>query len=282
MKQYLLDLKKAMLLLNTPIYSIPKFERIYPFTNENLAECFPNLEIKDQDCLTVAGSADQVFDMHLNGAKTVDCFDIDPLTIHYFYLKKAAIEAGLSREDFLYFLNSYNFIDAPKYAFSNTTFQKIKKFLPTDSYKVWDTLFANYSSEQLRGGHLFSREKISKDVLRTTVKYLSEDGYLELQKNISKVNPKFYPKNIIDLPDVLTKKYKLIYLSNIIQYVDGIFANQNNSTQLENQIYKLQKFKELLNAFEKNLQEDGEIMAGYIYAINIENNQNAIFNKEAR
>jgi len=42
---------------------VNQFDRIYPFTNENIKGCLNFFDLKDKDCLTVLSSADQTFDM---------------------------------------------------------------------------------------------------------------------------------------------------------------------------------------------------------------------------
>lgn len=83
-----------------------KHSRIYPFTNENLNGCFDNFDFNNRNCLTVLGSSDQALDMCLRGACEITTFDINILTKYLFYLKKAAILSGLTKEEYIKFLLS--------------------------------------------------------------------------------------------------------------------------------------------------------------------------------
>ncbi len=282
MKQLFVDLKKAVELLNTPAYSIPRFERIYSFSNENLVDLFQYFDVKDKECLSVLGSSDQVFDLFLHGAKRVDSFDMNSLAIYYFYLKKAAIEAGFSRDDFINFFNDRDEFMVHNSAFSYSDFLKLKPFLHGDALKFWDVIFSKSSKYINLRYHLFSREKLSKEMLPTTVGYLSEDGYMELQKNISKIDTRFYSQNLLDLAPVLEQSYDFMYLSNIIQYADGMFQNTDSRASLEAQISNLEDFKNILDSLSFHLNKEGKIMAGYIYAMNIPSEKTAIFHTEAR
>ncbi len=63
------------------------YNKIYPRTNENLADLFSNFDVKDKDVLSVLASSDQVFTSRYLDAKSVDSFDINKLTIYYYYLR---------------------------------------------------------------------------------------------------------------------------------------------------------------------------------------------------
>lgn len=77
-----------------------KIDKVYGFTNENLA-VFPKIYNFDKaNILTVLGSGDQYFQAKLNGAQNVDVFDINYLAWHHFVLKYTAIKV-LSYEDFM-------------------------------------------------------------------------------------------------------------------------------------------------------------------------------------
>ncbi len=100
------DIKKAKYLIENHKFYRNRddiFDEIYPFTNENIKEMFDFFDFKDKNCLCVLGSSDQTFDMYLRGAKSVTAFDINPLTKYLFYLKRAALKADLTKEEYLSF-----------------------------------------------------------------------------------------------------------------------------------------------------------------------------------
>ena len=50
-------------------------------SNERLKDIFNNVDVKDKRVLTVLASGDHVFYAYDNGAKSVECFDINKLVI---------------------------------------------------------------------------------------------------------------------------------------------------------------------------------------------------------
>lgn len=279
MKETIADMIKAKEMLETEIYDIPRFERIYAFSNENLKECFKIFDIQNKKCLTVLGSSDQAFDLFLKGAKEVDAFDVNPLTKHYFYLKKAAIQANLTKKEYLDFFNGYG-ANARATALNKEMYRKIQLFLEKEERLFWDYLFDNYASEDI-STHLFSREILNSKMFEKTIEYLSDEGFQELKKKIHNVKINFYHQDLINLPEVLNNTYDFIYLSNIIQYVDNMFQNYNIDGK-KNQILNLLKYKAILERLKTKLNPQGKIMAGYIYAIEQEVEKEVTLNPVVR
>ena len=54
-----------------------KYSGIYPYSNENLDVLFNNLDLKDKEVLSVAGSGDHAFYSYNKGACNVDLFDVN-------------------------------------------------------------------------------------------------------------------------------------------------------------------------------------------------------------
>lgn len=279
MQEIVADILKAKELLDKNMYEIPRFERIYAFSNENLTECFKNFDFKNKKCLTVLGSSDQVFDLYLRGAEEVNAFDINFLTKHYFYLKKAALASDLTREEYFAFFNgdAVNRIDS---AFDKNYFSRIMPHLEREERIFWNYLFENYTSKDI-STHLFSREILKDKMLERTIGYLSEEGFLEMKKIIHKVKINFYQMDLFCLPEALNDTYDFIYLSNIVQYLDVMLPSYE-ADKKKNQVLKLLKYKTFLERLRTKLKPDGEIVAGYIYAIDQKMESIAIFNPEVR
>lgn len=279
MQEIVADILKAKEILETNVYDITRFERVYAFSNENLTECFENFDIKNKKCLTVLGSSDQVFDLYLKGAEAVDAFDINFLSRHYFYLKKAALEADFTKDEYFAFFNGddVNRIDG---ALDVKLFSKLKSYLEKDERLFWSYLFETYTTKEI-STHLFSREILKSKMLERTISYLSDEGFLELKKIIHKVKINFYNQDLFNLPEVLNDSYDFMYLSNIVQYIDGMISSYNGDEQ-KNQTLKLLKYKSLLERLRTKLKKDGKIVAGYIYAIDQTIEKIAIFNPEVR
>lgn len=277
------DINRAKILINNNRknnYNI-NFDMIYPFTNESIKECFKHFDLNNKDCLTVLSSSDQVFDMILGGAKKIDTFDINPLTIYYFNLKSAFLKSNLSRSDYL---NYFSNIGSCENTFNYKIFDKICINLDNDSYKFWTRLYNEFEPYEIRKSNgLFNEDEDPKTMLISYINYLnSDEKFNKLKEIIYDVKFSFKIGNVNDLLLNFKDKYDFIYLSNIIQYADEMYENISISTT-RNQIYKLEKYKSLVESLSKNiLKKDGNIVAGYIYNPDYSWNNPAIFNNDIR
>jgi len=257
-----------------------RFKSIYPFTNENLISCFDNFNLKDKECLTVLGSSDQVFDMYLKGAKRVDAFDVNPLTKYYFYLKKAALLSDLSKEEYLKFFcyNKYEERGNPNFnAFNEKTFNRISKNLNGNSYYFWSYLFENYSPLEIRRPFaLFSFDELSCDILKRSVSYLSDNNYKKLKDMVHSLTINFKECDIRKLESKMEKKYDFIYLSNIIQYAEFLYEGFPAHSKKT----KLYYYRLLIEELIPYLNNEGQIVGGYIYDARTSCRGEAIFNTE--
>ena len=163
------DIKRANYLIKIPSFFIENddiFDMIYPFTTENINGMFSHFNFKDKDCLSVLGSSDQVFDMYLRGASSVTAFDINPLTEYFFYLKKAALDANLTKEEYL---DYFCYRGTDNYAifgnrlikpFDIRIFDKIAPNLKGNSYKFWNDLYNKYNFSTIReSARLFNNDE---------------------------------------------------------------------------------------------------------------------------
>lgn len=73
------------------------FDKVYPFTTENISGYMTYLNVKDKHVFTIGSSSDQAFNAILLGAKEVTIFDINQNTKKFFEEKKKIIlESALS------------------------------------------------------------------------------------------------------------------------------------------------------------------------------------------
>lgn len=266
-------------------YNQELFDFIYPFCNENIKELLSYFNLKDKDCLSVLASSDQIFDMHLKGAKSITTFDINNLTKYYYHLKKAAIMAGLNFDDYKKFFcfEEYNNHRSNRDAFDYDTFNIIKKYLDKDSYIFWVELYNCFSPLEIRTPFgLFTYDEQSNQILEKTVGYFNETSYKELQKIIKNLNINFINANIKSLPAYLSSKFDFMYFSNIIQYCDSMFANYDSLDKMNNQKTKLLKMKTILKYLSNYLNKEGYMVAGYLYNFKNIVNGTAISNAELR
>ena len=96
--------------------NVNSFEKIYPFTTENIAGYIKEMDVKDKSVLTVGSSSDQVFNSLLLGAKDVTLFDINESAPLFYELKRDFIlkydreelyDKVLSNKEFLYFEDNF-------------------------------------------------------------------------------------------------------------------------------------------------------------------------------
>ncbi len=183
-------------------------DKVYGFTNENLASFTQIYEFNNASVLTVLGSGDQYFLAKLNQAQNVDVFDINYLTWYHFILKYTAIKV-LSHEEFIQMFIKDNLDNQEIY-------NKISPYLPNEVKYFFDKL--------IKLNRKFSSIKIKNTIFKNTTKeyipYLAKDKYYQLQ-NILKTStlPHFYNYNLINLPNHLTSTYDIALLSNIYHYL---------------------------------------------------------------
>lgn len=285
------DISRAKNLIDMSAFYSRKddiFDMLYPFTTENINGMFSHFDFKDKDCLSVLGSSDQVFDMYLKGAKSVTTFDINPLTEYLFYLKKAAFDANLTKEEYLdYFchqgIDDYTIFDKDSIRpFDIKIFDKISPYLEENSYKFWTSLYDKYSFSTIRDTRrLFTNDEYSKDTLENIVAYLDDENFEKLKKISKNLKITFINKDIKEL--VLSKKYDFMYFSNIIQYTSSMFFKDTicENIHLQRKL-PLEAFRNFIMSFKDNLNDNGIIIIGYIYTILEECYSVGIFNKKIR
>ena len=220
------------------------FDHIYPFTNENISAYYKNIDFENKKVLTVVGSGDHILNAFLDGAKSVDAFDINPLAKHYTELKIAAIKT-FDLKDYILF-----FYPSKTYQYMNIN----KIFSLCDSLKVEEVVFWSYCYVILNSlNNLFNYDipKL-KDVIKANEYLHNETNYYKLRKILKEKEPKFYDLNIFDL-DENNKKYDIILLSNIVAYLDLFYKDDYTY---------LKKLRDVLNNI-KN--EDSVVLLSYLY-----------------
>ena len=68
------------------------YSNVYLFATENISGFTKKLSFNDNNVLTVCSSGDQAFNLILNGANSVDLFDINIFTKYYFTLKELLLK----------------------------------------------------------------------------------------------------------------------------------------------------------------------------------------------
>lgn len=251
------------------------FQKIYPFTTQNLKDQYNIFDLSSKDILTVQESGDQILELLLNKAINIDTFDINPLTEYYWYLKMACFLAKIVPEEYFNYLR---YKDYPKFSIKNDkcfnleTFNKISSYLPTNYRLFWETLYKKYSSLEIRReNYLFSSDEEREKVFAQTLNYFDSINFEKLYTLVSKLNYHFIESDFKNLPHTLSKQYDFIDLSNIIRYSDIMWKSE-----------PLRHFQEIINQLIPYLKDDGIMIVGYFYQANTEYKGYECYQKKIR
>lgn len=179
---------------------VDNYSKIYFASNEKLDKIFSNVDIKDKNVLTVLGSGDQAFHLYNRGARHVDVFDKNKLTLFYYYLRRWVIQ----------YLNTF-------YPETNLRNIYIKKLLKKVEPRTIEELDAyNYWSEYINFFEAFNTEKLLLKSFNYSSNEISDLSIIK--KKIEEDDFSFYDFDISG--DIsLDKKYDIIYKSNISDHI---------------------------------------------------------------
>lgn len=207
-REALIKLKELLLQEKTNVVTFSDYCKVYPYTNEDLNTIFMGVDGNGKKALTVLSSGDQVYDLVYKGFKDIDTFDINKFTKYYALgLKKCAIE-NLNYDEFCsYFgVNSVINLDIIKYLID---------FMDDDNKVFWREYINNFNEDK---NDLFVTI-YNKEVFTCDINYLiTSERYNQMKNNLTNANITFNNCNISDLLKY-KKKYDLIYLSNIGDYL---------------------------------------------------------------
>lgn len=258
------DILKALLYIsdlyvyNSSNTSKAYFDKLYHFTTEMIDGYYKEINFENKTVLTVMASGDHVLNAILLGAKKVDTFDINKLSIYYYKLKEAAIKS-LSLEEFKnFFYSKYpNNIKCNDQIMNWKLYLKISPFLETKYKAFWDMLYLEFNGKEIGNSDLFWPSENCQSRLSIYNAYLTEEKYYKL-KNIlleNKIKVTFTNADIIDLK--LNKKYDYIFLSNISQYLNYMYTENY-----------LDNFNDLIIKLSSSLKDNGILFHSYLYACN--------------
>lgn len=231
------EIEEIQKLMNAPYSQIDfdvKFEeysKIYAHSNEYLKEYIKDLDGKKVLCVT--GSGDHLLNSIIAGAKEVDTFDINRFAVMYQELKLYAIKYLKPTEAYIFLC-----------LFDKDLYKKFSKHLPDNLRLTYDYLFDNYPVDTIL--YKFFEEFTTSLEFNN---YNSLSAIQELKDKISKIKRQHFVTSLYSLPDVLTSKYDVIYLSNILDY-------ENNFTKYFDIVRRLR---------EGCLNEGGELYYNYLW-----------------
>ena len=194
---------------------------IYNKSNENLFDLFNHYNFNNKDVLSVLASSDQLFSCYVKGAKTVDTFDQVYITLYYYYLRKWLIlyKNKLHTPYDLFENNNYSM-----YSFILNIVPHSDKELEAKNFWKKHLQLNNYKFDKYL---FFINKKKYKSPFDNSIEYLKT----RLKNNIA-----FYHLDIAKEIQI-NKKYDIIILSNILEYINNkneLIHTRNNLESLLN------------------------------------------------
>lgn len=181
------------------IGAIRGYGKVYRNTNERLAKLLSSYNFQNKNVLSVVASSDQVFSSYYLGASNVDTFDSNIFAYFYFFLKKWNLMKykksyiSAKNTELIDCLEEHNNTDEELFA-----------------YEFWKKVF-----EKIRSP-LYYSNFFYRDVADRTLPYDKDEETLAnmiYDKSPNFTNLDLFSKIKID------KKYQIIILSNILEYM---------------------------------------------------------------
>ena len=197
MEYYEEDIEKAKKIAKGERKIIDDLAILYRNTNEDLIRIFEEIEFKEKRVLSVLSSSDQLFSALALGAKEVDTFDANRLTEYYYYLRKWCLE-----ETKKYYISAND----------NLLTKIVEKHSDENEFvaKFWLELIKT-AEPSLYYSDLFFR----------TPYYWSIPYHQKEEELIELLKEKKHNFECIDIFEEqnINKKYDIILISNIIEYL---------------------------------------------------------------
>lgn len=225
-----------------------EYSKIYLNTTENISGIMSNMDLKDRNILSVAGSGDQALNAYLNGAKSVTLFDVNPLSFAITDLKITGARK-LSHADFCDY-----FIPICGYLLDYHIFNKLSNYLNEDTAILFDYLYHKYTTTEIFNKTMY-RFYTNITKLHDINDYLKRDNFEKLPAILEGKNPTFIKSNLTELPEKLEETYDAILLSNISDSIENIWETNT-----------LKCYKRFIHVLSKKLSKEGIIQCGYIYS----------------
>lgn len=205
-----------------------KYARVYSKSNENVKGILDNFDIEGKEVLTVLGSGDQALNFLNRKAKSVDIFDVNKLTLYYYYLRIWSIKF------FDCFYPQIPLCDILKEV-------KPKSEDEENAYNFWINYYNIYGNEM----EFLQKDNNPSAAIIDSLKYL--------KKRLKKETVTFYNIDIAGENINLNKKYDIIYTSNIARWI----LRTLNFVPISN-------YRKNLNSL---LKDDGKIICSNILRI---------------
>ena len=210
--------------------NVNSFEKIYPFTTENIAGYIKEMDVKDKSVLTVGSSSDQVFNSLLLGAKDVTLFDINESAPLFYELKRDFIlkydreelyDKVLSNKEFLYFEDN----------FTKKQLENMNLYLNTDEnyYKLREIL--KNANVNFKTGNIYdvsktlTIEKFDRVILSNVLQYLISEN---IEDSVSDVYSNLLPYLSSNSIVQLYYLYNSLYPRHFSKIIEKLYLKNND------------------------------------------------------
>lgn len=251
-------------------YFYPKFSRnsaMYTFSTENISSYLKKFFLKGKTVLAVTSSGDHLINLIFNGVTKIDLFDLNKNAYYFTELKIAALKT-LSYNEFLSFFTSCKDVstktsifsiqqrinDNP-YIFDYRIYEKLKVNLPKDCSMYWDLLYKRFNNDGKKMSEVVCKNSDRKRATLNNDYLKNELNYNKTKKLVENIEVNYYCMNALELYK-LNKKYDIVFLSNIYDYLVGENYNVISEEEFSNYIK---------NDLSNILNDDGIIALHYQY-----------------
>lgn len=228
------------------------FFPFYASTNENLSY-LADLHVDGGDALTVTGSGDQAFNLAYFGAKSIETFDINPLAIIAFDLKKTAL-LHLTRNEFLDFYTTPHFLNRKLY-------KKIYPYLKEITKAVFDTILMDAKKDENFFKYVEELYVVNDNLLNNP--YLSsEAAYKETQRRVNNLTlPINHKKCAVNRIGTFFSQKDVVILSNILDFcIYGSYDKDSYNFNTQN------KRDNFVKSLSRTLSEKGTVSLLYMFS----------------
>lgn len=198
---------------------VDNYDKLYFSSNEDLKGIFHEMDFTGKKVLTVLASGDQAFYFYHHNATNIDLFDKNKLTLYYYYLRIWQIEIN----------NKYSLPDDTSNIYIERLLKRVKPKTEEEynAYNYWKNYIKKYRFDK----YSIRRLEVEKPRRKNSIDYLDK-----IKKNTNLRNINFYNIDIARDNLSLNKKYDVIYVFNI---VDWLCFDQKLYRSLANNLYNL-------------------------------------------
>lgn len=209
-----------------------RFSKIYPFTSDNSASLFTEINTQGKTVLTLSGAGDQIIHSCLGAAEQVVAFDINWFSLFYSELKITALhklDMGMFEVFFMYQQSdgevNRDVWDCRVYATS------IRAHLSEPTRSFFDLAYNSFgdSGYHLRHSALFMNNIVDYHSRVRNNLYLQSTQHFErARRRVAKRQVTLLQADVRRIKEQIERlslplQYDLVYLSNLANYAENMF-----------------------------------------------------------